>query len=42
MLTYVHTSSTLCGYQARSKDEVVVDLEKEKEEMVHDRTLAVG
>ena len=32
MLTQVHTSSTLCGWQVGSKGEVVVDLEKEKRE----------
>jgi hypothetical protein len=42
MLTHVYTSSTLGGQQVGSKGEEVVDLEKEKEEKVHDRTLAVG
>ena len=39
MLTHVHTSSTLCGYQVGSKGKVVVELE-EKEALVSDRTLA--
>jgi hypothetical protein len=38
MLTHVYTNSTLCGLQLGSKDELVVDLEKEKEENVFDRT----
>ena len=42
MLTLMHTSSTICGYQVGSKGEAVVDFENEKEETVHDRTLAAG
>ena len=40
MLTHVHTSSTLCDYQVRSKGEEVADLEKEKEAKAADRMLA--
>jgi hypothetical protein len=40
MLTHVHTSSTLCGYYVGSKSEAVTDLEKEKEGLHPDRTLA--
>ena len=40
MLTHVHISSTLCGYQLGSKGEVVVEIEKEKEELHCDQTLA--
>jgi hypothetical protein len=36
----LHTSSTLCGWQVRSKGEAVADLEKEKEETDSDRTLS--
>jgi hypothetical protein len=39
MLTHVHISSTLCE-QVGGKGEVVVDLEKEKGEKVHDQTMA--
>ena len=42
MLTHEHMSCTHCGQQLESKGKVVVDLEKEKEEEVHDQTLAVG
>jgi hypothetical protein len=41
MLTHVHTSSTLCGYQVGSKGEAVANLEKEKEARVPDRTQVV-
>jgi hypothetical protein len=40
MLTHVHTSSTLCGLQVRSKSEAVTDLEKEKEETKSDGALS--
>jgi hypothetical protein len=38
MLTHVHTSSTLCGYQVGSKDETVEEIEKEKAMLATDWT----
>jgi hypothetical protein len=38
----VHTSSTLYGLLDGSKGEVVMDLEKENEEKVHDHTQQLG
>ena len=40
MLTHVHTSSTLCGWQVGSQGEMVEEIEKEKaasvpEQMLH-------
>jgi hypothetical protein len=40
ILTHIHTSSILYGWQVRSKGETVADLEKEKEETDNDRTLS--
>jgi hypothetical protein len=40
MPTHVHTSSTLCGEQVGSKDEVVSDLEIEKQTLLVNRTLS--
>ena len=40
MLTHMHTISTLCGEQLGSKGEAAEEIEKKKEVLVNDRTLA--
>ena len=39
LLIHVHCGETLCGWQYRSKGEVVEEIEKEKEVLHRDQTL---